>query len=395
VGAIPVELRTLVPLAANGGSFSGILTGGNGRQSGLGQTLTYAFDVPAGQHDLSLGLALADSNYNLEGVLVDPNGNPIDVQTDWTALDPNTGQPIAFRNTMQFFRRDPQAGRWRFILSNNTISGAQTALPFSATIALNAVQVSASGVPAGQTLTAGQPQTVTITVTNTGNTPKDFFVDPRLITSTALSLGGFTANIPPQPGDAPLFFDVPTESSEVTIAAESNPTTPIDLDVAPGGSLTPVVVGSPELQGTPFLDSGTGNYASVADYTAPAGATTTPGLWFATPTQIGPYATPVTPVVGTVSGVAVTQEFDLAAVPSTGDGIGFFAGTTPEDYTPLTLDPGQTGTITVLITPQAGAGTVSGNLYVDALAVDANTQLPMTLIDDELVAIPYSYTVGA
>ena len=41
---IPVTLRTLVPLSGSGGSFTGTLTGGNGRAGGS-PTQTFAFDV--------------------------------------------------------------------------------------------------------------------------------------------------------------------------------------------------------------------------------------------------------------------------------------------------------------------------------------------------------------
>jgi hypothetical protein len=93
-------------------TFTGTLTGGNGRADSPGQALTYAFDVPAGLHDLDLGVALSDTGYNLQGVLVDPNGVPIDVQSTVTATDristsPTFGQPTGYTNTMQFFRRDP------------------------------------------------------------------------------------------------------------------------------------------------------------------------------------------------------------------------------------------------------------------------------------------------
>ena len=57
-------------------------------------------------------------------------------------------------------------------------------------------------------------------------------------------------------------------------------------------------------------------------------------------------------------------------------------------YSPLTLDPGQSGTITLTITPNAPKGTViRGFIGVDTfnLGTDAG---------DELVNIPYSYKVG-
>jgi hypothetical protein len=58
-----------------------------------------------------------------------------------------------------------------------------------------------------------------------------------------------------------------------------------------------------------------------------------------------------------------------------------------------TIQPGQTRTIPVTITPAGKPGTlVSGSLFVDDLTfVNVLGQLPAA---DELSAIPYKYTIG-
>jgi hypothetical protein len=55
----------------------------------------------------------------------------------------------------------------------------------------------------------------------------------------------------------------------------------------------------------------------------------------------------------------------------------------------LILAPGQSGAITVTLTPNASAvgSTVSGYLYVD-------TYNPQTGTGDEVVRVPYSYTIS-
>jgi hypothetical protein len=57
-------------------------------------------------------------------------------------------------------------------------------------------------------------------------------------------------------------------------------------------------------------------------------------------------------------------------------------------YTPLSLGPGQSGTITVTFTPNAPKGTViHGSIGVDTLNL-------VTDSGDQLINIPYSYKVG-
>ena len=85
--------------------------------------------------------------------------------------------------------------------------------------------------------------------------------------------------------------------------------------------------------------------------------------------------------------IATTNAFDSAITSSTGDAWALsFNAQAP--YTPLTLAPGQSGTITLTITPSAPKGTVvSGFIAVD-------TFNKATSSGDEIINIPYTYTVG-
>jgi hypothetical protein len=59
----------------------------------------------------------------------------------------------------------------------------------------------------------------------------------------------------------------------------------------------------------------------------------------------------------------------------------------------LVIEPGQTATIDVTITPSASPGAlVSGDLYVDDLAGPLASSGQTA--GDELIALPYKYTVG-
>ena len=103
-GAIPIVLRALVPVSGSGGSFAGTLTGDGspgGSTAADGQLLTYQFNVPPGKPSLNVGIALRDSDYVLEGALVAPDGQLLDLQS--TANDANSPGPA-----MQFFERTPR-----------------------------------------------------------------------------------------------------------------------------------------------------------------------------------------------------------------------------------------------------------------------------------------------
>jgi hypothetical protein len=57
-------------------------------------------------------------------------------------------------------------------------------------------------------------------------------------------------------------------------------------------------------------------------------------------------------------------------------------------FTPLVLAPGESGTITVVFTPGAAAGSVvTGSLQVDTFTTFTNS-------GDQVVSIPYAYRVG-
>ncbi len=127
-GSIPIVLRALVPLTSARGAFSGTLTGG-GSTFNAGQSFTYQFNVPSGQPSLNLGVQLADNSYNLQGFLIDPNGEPLDAQSNaqFNASDAFQG----YGKTMQFFRRTPAAGLWTLVLLDaGPGDGAHLSEPF-------------------------------------------------------------------------------------------------------------------------------------------------------------------------------------------------------------------------------------------------------------------------
>jgi len=364
-GSIPVVLRALVPVTAAGGSFSGTLTGG-GNSSNAGQEFTYQFNVPRGKRSLNLGVRLADPNYGLQGFLVDPVGEPLDAQT--TANDALAPGPA-----MQFFRRSPAPGLWTLVLLVALpVDGKHLSEPFTGSVSFTGPPVTSSGIPnsPATVLPAGKPVTATITVTNTGGIAKDFFADPRLNGKVPQELLGSDVNsvrLPLSLSAQPNWL-VPTNTDLLAVAAQG--TVPITMDVS-------WAFGDPDVPGLSFGDN------SVAAEAAPEVA---PGLFFALPEATGPFTAPTKGTVN-LGAVASTNPFDSAVASTSGDAWAQSVNATAR-YTPLTLGPGQTGTIKLTFTPKAPKGTVvRGFIGVDTLNL-------ATVSGDELVNIPYTYRVG-
>ncbi len=371
---VPVDLRSLVPVDGHGATFSGTLTGGNGRP-GPAEEQTFAFDVPEGRTSLSTSFTFDDDiGTEVIGFLVDPDGNLLGSQSTGYAA-PNG---LVLTNGLRAATLAPKPGRWKFImLELNPVGGNTLAAAFRGRVSFDAPAITAKGVPSGATLVAGTPVTATLTVRNDGPGTEDVFADPRLNDASllpVLPISQATGLPLPIPGNLPApTFVVPTQTDRVLGAADA--TAPILLEMGFG------VFG----EGDPDLLGQSAGKRAAASYSAPEVAN---GPWFLAPALRGPFdaATSGTANVGMLGH---TKAFDHAMQSSTGDiwQQTVDDGQAPSDYTPLTLEPGQTGKITVTFTPQGRHGAkVQGVLYVDDFSF-------RTLTGDEQLAIPYSYKV--
>ena len=374
--AVPLTLRSLVPTSGGkNGTFSGVLTGGNGRPGAPAQQNTYFFDVPGGQKDLDISVSLAgDVNQDVVGYVVSPEGEILSQASNVQAVDANNN-PTTYSKSVQGYVLAPESGRWSLVVAvANPVSGSATQEHYSGTVTFNKVNVTSANVPdsPATTLAAGKPSTATITIHNTGAAPGSFFVDPRTnaVSNVQLTPGNSAANVALSPY-AQVPFTVPTETD--SLIGVTSGSIPVSSDLATNA-------GEPEVLGAP----GPGNIA-VATVSAPP---VSQGKWLLEADDIGPFTATGATGTANLAVVAHTKGFDTAVTSNTGDKWLATVQATAPSFTPVEVDNAADGTITVTFTPSAPKGTlVTGVLYVDDTSVSNNA-------GDELAAIPYSYTVG-
>jgi Subtilase family len=370
LAAIPVSLRTLIPIGPTGGSFSGTLTGGNGASA---PTQTFELIVPAGVNDLNLELKVADPDVYLQGFLADPQGNPLSDADNISVVD---GSSLP---ALEIYREHPQAGTWHFVLSQNSPGINATSQPFTGKVAFDTARVTVPGLPNNPStvLSSGTPVSYNVNITNTGVIPQAYFIDARLPTPQLLALpslflpcGSFFSG-----AGCPVYY-VPTQITALTFSAQSS--IPITMDASSGA--------------TDIFAAPVGANSVTATFQAPE---VPYGGWLVSVSPVGPFGAagaPSEPV--TTTATALLKPFDFAVTSFGGDfwlsvaygdfypGVGVMEGVLP-----TIILPGATGVIQVTITPdpsQLGKA-ISGYLYVDTLGLSEG---------GEVVRIPYSYTVG-
>jgi Subtilase family len=381
--SIPVTLRSTVPIANGTGTFSGVLTGGNGRDFGPGQVDYYEFHVGKGVRDITANVTLANDAADPVGeYLISPDGDTLGYGQNASEV---TGTST---DSASAFTLNPVPGTWTLIVDfAEPVAGNEVSDPYTGSIEFNAVKVSAPALPNSTRtkLAAGTPVTVPVKITNNAAAPVDVFTDPRLDATAGISLAGLTqtAGVTLPLAAAPPEWFVPSQTSSVSTT--STATLPVMFDFG-------MANGDPDIGST---SPGPGPLCATTangSYSSPGGLVGN-GVWYAFPSECGPY--PDGAPAGTVSSTmtVTTKQFDTTVTSPTGD-LMLTATNPATPVTPVTINPGASATIDVTITPSGASGTVvNGTLYVDAFATGTPTAQYAQFAADELAGLPYTYTI--
>jgi len=387
VTSVPVTLRSLVRTPDPSTTVTGTLTGGNGRQSNTGQTAYYQVQIPAGLKALNASIDTGNASNTLFAELVDPSGGTASAAANGLMETTSSGTTVVTPEVgTQLHVLDPSAGLWTLVVDfYNMVSGTAVSQPFTVTINDAPVTASARGLPdsAGTTLAAGKPVTAWVSVHNGGTTPEAYFVDARLGSQATVNLAPQTTptlTLPNVTGVVPTFL-VPSHTT--TVAATVSSSAPLFFDFS-------YPFGDPDLISS-VGDTATGSF-TAPDISA--------GNWTVTPFLVGPTgAKPAKNVTASVSMTATTSAFDPAVSAPTGD---LWLGSTnaTAGFSPYVVNPGQSVTIPVTITPQGTAGSVvSGTIYLadSSLVSGAVTYNELSgnyPEGSDVAAFPYRYTIG-
>ncbi len=374
---VPIVLRSLISIGNNGGTFSGQIIGGNGRNGAFqpGQIDTYDFYVPRGEPELTASLSFPGSpGSEVFGSLISPQDVTV---TDGDNAYTNSSGQTVYTSGLEAYTPNPQPGEWRFVVDViNPVGGAVLSAPYQGRIGFAPPPIHVSGLPNGRgnVLPAGQPATVAVHLTDNGVGTMNAFLDPRFNTHQQLSVLPIVqaTDLPfpiPDTDEPPLFL-VPTETNALGAFAQTS-NQPVDFDFG---------YGDPDIASTGSGDTAEAFYQGLA----------TPGIWDIAPEPVGPFtdagATPGTISTGLVANTLGFDDQDTSE--STGDLEDQTVNPNAAPYSPLTLSPGQSGEMTLTITPTGENGkVVDGTLFVDVF----DNQFGLA---GELEGFPYSYRIG-
>ncbi|PWI44966.1 S8 family serine peptidase [Streptomyces sp. ICBB 8177] len=380
--SVPMTLRSVIAVRGGVGHFTGTVVGGNGRGEVPAQTFFYQVDVPARQPALDVRLALGDHATDpFTAYLVSPDGQTPARASDQVLVGaPGAHQTVLSTSAARLHVLRPAAGRWTLIVTfSNPVTGDALSTPLDGTVDFAPATAHATGVPSGGVLPAGKSHLVGVTVHNDSSAVESYFLDARLNRQTTVALSSFTPSsdltLPLSVSAPEPQWIVPTGTTQLVATAHS--TAPVMFDFSPAN-------GEPDLGSTASGNDAYGSYATPQ---------LTQGDWDIVPQPAAAFGDgPASSSVASLGLTATTAAFDPWATSPSGDL--WQLGANPDaTFAPVVVQPGQSTTLYLDITPSGPAGTtVTGEIHLDDTT--SLSQNGYTPTGDQLAVIPYHYTVG-
>ncbi|HEY3903028.1 MAG TPA: S8 family serine peptidase [Streptosporangiaceae bacterium] len=387
---IPVTLRSV---ASTSTTFTGTLTGGNGRDDNEGQVAYYEINVRPGTPALNASVSGLPKSDQLLTELVSPTGLVESAASNSLLFQQPTGMPPkqVMQPGAELHVTRPVTGDWTLIIDfDNPVSGTAVATPFTVSINDHVQTATQTGLPASARtkLVAGKPVTAHLTITNSSALPQQYFVEARRnghVWLTLAPLAPAKLRLPDLNGDVPSYL-VPSGTTSLSAKVTAPARNYFDLSWA---------------FGDPDVISSTGK-TSTATFAAPQVPN---GIWVATPNRVGPDGSKLTkPVRAHVTMRALTAPFDPAITAATGD-LWLRSTNKKAALHPRLAKPGQKITIGVRIDPKGAPGTVvSGTVYISSVSFNPGNLVDNFLFGESedlfstgsnVVAFHYAYTIAA
>ena len=228
VTTIPVTLRSLVPTPSPSSTFTGVLTGGNGRQFNSGQTAYYEVSIPAGTPVLNAEITTPNAANTFLAELVDPvTGEAASTASNMLATTMKAGTTLVPQLGTQLHVLHPDPGAVDAWSSTSTTKWpaphSPSPSPSPWTGPRHRTAHRAYPDSPSTSLAAGKARTVHVKVTNPGTTPEAYFVDARLDQSVQLNLAsstGSTVTVPVPSTTVPQYL-VPSHTTSITATASA------------------------------------------------------------------------------------------------------------------------------------------------------------------------------
>ena len=135
---LPVALTSYLTLKGASAPFGGAFTGpSNDYFSLANENKVFSLNVPPGTRTLNVALSWPHPGYGVVLLLMDPSGEPVDVQFNGIGNGNPDGPFDLSTHSLQAIWSNPTPGRWQIIVMDAIFAGRQPAEPFRGRVTLD------------------------------------------------------------------------------------------------------------------------------------------------------------------------------------------------------------------------------------------------------------------